>query len=469
MSTKQARTWFAVPGWWLPVWVSLDGGRGGLDPLEQAVRSFVAWGSAEPAWIADRLAVDRSLVESAIHSLLGRGCLTAGESGLVVVEQEDEDAPTDREGWVAWDSVERRPLFQILLGAAAPPETPPEPPGWAVERLSGQEQRPSRPSQQRVDRMIRLLPHANETRLYERIGLGLSEVEASAIRSIRRKLDVRPRYGAIWIPTEHRIQGSAVWRPVVAPMAQVPTELDAGGWAGLQARLTEDRQADAEGSRRAVRDEVMPGVVKAMGFESVSDLTDWSRRRAQAELGGAWRVDGGALEEAVVDAFRQEKVGEALERDANSIAGEWTIVLELLTKRLIDPVRDRLGEQRGAFPQPRSGQKRRIVMVLGPSWDHLSQALREDERLGELTERMRTRTDTIGTRAVGLAAACLLDGDGLARAERLDEALPSFFVHLGRGLKERNTLTHPDEEKEPVSLAGFRTRVLKLCKAASGL
>lgn len=463
----EGSVWFGVPSWWVPVWVSLDDGRANLDPLEEAVLAFIALGGLDAAGIARRLAVARSLVESATHSLLSRGVLESTENGLVAVEVDRDEVAVDREGWIAWGPSLRRPLLQVLLGSRLP-ERPPSPNGWALSEMTGREERPARPRTRDVDKALRLLPHAAATRVYERIGLGLSEVEGARIRSMRRKLDTASRANPIWIPTEHRLQGTAVWRPAIWPVADISTELDPGGWTSLIERIGEERAESAEAGRKAIRDEIMPGVIEATGFGSVAELASWSEEQARRELGPGWRRADGVIERAVADAFQHQTLGLVTNPTANSLAHGWVAVLEHLTKDLVEPARDRVGGHRGPVGLPRSDRKRRVVRVLGATWGHFRQAVSEEPTLESLTDQLRSHTDTIGSRLLALAMDCVIDGPGLARAEALEEALPGFFGHLGRALKERNSVIHPDRAQEPVSLAGFRVRVLKLCRASSG-
>jgi len=459
------RSWLPVPTWWYPVWVSLDRGLGPTDPLLVAVVEFVGIGVVRAEDIAHELSVPRILVESALAHAESVGLLVRDAAGDLEAHQgEFVGPPREDAAWVAWDSAAGRPLLQVWLDGSMP-DGPGSPTGWSVEAAPEGADYPRRPSDGKLLGALRVLGQASDVAVYTPVGKGVRRDEVALIRRIRRRARQRPKRGWSWAPVEHRVYGTVVWRPSMAPLPEVETELDPAGWAGLEAQIDAKTRARQARSRRRVREEIAPGVLQAAGFASGEELREAAARTARRELGPA--ASHRETLELVREAYVQERLAEVLESDWRVLARGWVDVLELLTLRLADTSRPGVLST-GRLTSWRPEEERRLRKTLGgKTWGTVRRTLADDNRRHALQQAARERTDSIGTRILLLGSAVAADRQLERAFVSALEVEPRFFEYLDDANLARRTVVHLRGDAGEVDVGSFRTRVLLLCRAAA--
>lgn len=461
------RLWQPLPARWVPVWISLEATAGRRDALQDAVEGFVRLGVTEAGGIATELGLPVTLVESAIALGLAAGSLEQGPAGLRAREVGDEgDSSPEEAGWLAWDHAAGRPLLQLWADPSLPGEGL-RAEGWEVLPLPERYRRPGKVHDDRLHRALRVMGHAPEVTLLRPIGLGVDEDERARVRRVRRRLGERLASGWIWAPVEHRIQGTVVWRPSLAPMAEVRSELDPQGWGGLAERLSAEQVAQHEQLRARLRDEIAPGILERAGFESVEEMREEAARTAARELGGA--ATWPRLRVAVEAAFLQQRLAEIIDSDWRTIARGWADVLEVLSLELAQACR---GAIRSLRRSPRWGaqQERDLKRRLGgKTWRIVRRTLEDPERLRELQQVARDNADSIGARILVIGAALATREAVARRFEFVFESHPRFFEELDRANVERTTVIHHRAQAEEIHVPAFRSRVLVLCRVAASL
>jgi len=454
------RTWVPVPGWWFPIWVTLDATGHARDPLEDAVLGLVRAGMTGTGELAHALRVGSGLVESAVNHLTGSGVLEREDGSLKpVADPPDPMGQLEaRRGLLAWDPAAGRPLLQLWLGAE-PPEVDQAPPGW---QLAPWEPRSdlSAPSDREVADALRLLSDVGELRAFEPVASGLREVDGARIHSLRRRGSRNRRLAPIWVPVEQRVPGPVVWRPALLPTQQVDTELSPGGWAGLLEVSSSEVRQLLDSERTACLASVAPGVLREAGFSSVEDLRRTAAATAARELGDL--SDWERARRAAEDAFVVDRLGEAAGGDWRQRAGGWASLLDVTTHQL---VRQMLHLRPAAWRTPDGDEEREGRRALGPLWQEVKGLLRKPDALRSIDKHITNDADGIGERLLWIGATIASSREARSAFTRVIAETPDLFEQLDKARQERNAVIHPRERVDPVPVAGFRARVLRVCRA----
>lgn len=460
------RRWIPTPAFWYPVWVTLDGAGHALDPLEEALLALVRAGLRAPADLARELRVDFGLVESATQGLVADRSLAMEPGGLAPGEAADADPSgdlQDRMGFIAWNPRTRRPLLQLWLDPELPRVTV-APRGWrfAPNEFARSEARP--PDDHDVEVALRLLPDAGDLRAFEPMGDGVREVDGARVHRLRMRPPARRQRASIWVPVEQRVQGPVVWRPSLVPMPEVETELDPAGWAGVLEAAPPEAQTLARSDMDEVHTQVAPGVLRAAGYESVEELQRSARAAAARDVGALDGMD--LVAKTVETAFVGQILGEAAGADWRTLGQAWANVLEAVTMEVARRVAPLLRDLKADDPPE---DTRSLARLLGPSWERARDYSANRDQLGQLKAAMRGDADNVGTRILALAVTVVRDRRVRRAVEGVVEDQPDLFEQLDRARDERNRVVHLREKGDPVSVSGFRARVLLLTGALSRL
>jgi hypothetical protein len=458
------RTWVPIASWWLPVVVTLRAERGPRDALEMAVLALVAIHVDRAEAIAHELCIDVGLVDSAAHHLVACGGLAIDDAGILAIPSDSrgqDETADNRDGWLAWDARQNRPLLQLWLDDEVPSGRI-EPAGWRVLEPVCLEVAPGRPSRDDVRDRVQQLAAMAELRIFEPFGSGRREVEGGLVAKLRLKTDAHFKLASIWVPVEQRALGAVVWRPSLVPTAEVQAELDPGGWSGLLLAVAAPVRVELEEERQAFADLVMPGIVQQAGFASVEELRLAVRGEARKLVGDARLSE--ALQRLVEEAIQMQWLGQVVGADWRMLAKPWTAVLDLaLAEVCLDlrPVVDALWDS--GLPPLLPGWPQNWV---GPSEAHVLQVVKKPKQeLGQLRKRLDDQTDPLGHRVLVLALCLAVDAESAARYRPALRRCPRLFFELALAVRARNSVDHVRAETEFVEVEVFRARVLAILGA----
>ena len=465
MSHSDSIRYCPVPAYFVPVVVSLAEDPGPRDALEEAVAAIVALDRGFPQELAQILCVAPELVESALAELELRHILKRPDlDGPYVVNEQTSHAsrPRQRPGYVLWDLLSNQPTFQLVIGE--PLKQPYVPKHIDVVDATNRKPRHA-PSHRAIERSVRSLPDVPDLRIYVPLGHAYRSVESAHVQKIAFEARRHPISGHAFVPIEFRPECEPiVWRPMLAPSAQIETSLDPQGYSGLLQRVPEAR---AELDR--IRLELDPKLIEllaAEGYRNAAELFQDADRRVQNELVGAWGNPGWReVQDTAVDAMRQTILSRFLRSSPNGGMHAWADVLERAVRVLLVQFLDAAAQDAWARLDK----------------DKLTRILDERARkLGQLRERLLESKDlkpgkkdgllkvldkgTLGSRLLGLVAVWVADPrvfDQLAPALREQ---PDFFRRLDDAIEMRNRVIHPDGGESPNARA-FRGAVLGLVKA----
>lgn len=461
-----------VPGWWIPMWVSLADGATGPDPLEEAGHALVRAGVDRAESIAQVLCVDSVLVESALAGLALSGRLTTADGRWRATTTDvPTQARTEREGWIFWDPVANKPLMQLWIGPR--PEELAVPAGWEALAIDGKPQ--GRPSIVEVDRVLSLLAGVPEVLGLEGRGSAFAIVDMASVRSVRRDPRKPIERGVAHVPIELRpVTGPVVWRPAIVRFGRVQTPLDPRGWRGLLDRLEPEGCALLERRRREASVAIAPGVLEAAGYERVEDLEEAIELEARRTFGARWEASGWQnLSGLIRNAERHAVVSRAVGGDWRSALHGWADVLDALVAEACDRVAgDRDEETFARVRELTTKERHRRIRAHGATLGDVTTAklvgdVATDANLDELAAALRT-VPSIGPRISGLAFAFVFGRDGRTTLAPALDSAPSFFVDLDRANKDRRKIAHLGGD-DSVDVASFRQRVITLARAAMSL
>jgi hypothetical protein len=448
------RSWVAVPGWWIPVWVIIDGDAQALDPLEEAVRDLIAADYREVAGIARRLGLPIELVDSAVGTLFGRRVIADEEGGLRVLGDRSDAAaeePATRSGWLGWV---HGPVFELVL-AEEPPDPPEALPGWTFHPLPHTARRGRKPTDGQIDDVLRVLPSTGRLRASDLAGARIEEIDGSRVRRVRRKSEATLVAAPLWCPVEHRITGPVVWRPSMVPSASPTSELDPGGWEGLAAALAEEVVAELNREGAGVLEHVAPGVLRDAGYESVQELRESAERKARHQLG----IAGDAMSDmvnAVAQAYILETLAGAMGLDWRALARGWADVVEVATVEL----KRAIGELPKELPAAATLEvQHEVRYLLGPRWFGF-----ECEDRSALRKLLANEKESVGHRLAAIRLALLEDAKLRRRAKEANTECSHFLRDLERAKDQRNLVAHRRGDGTEVDVKELRALVLNAAK-----
>ena len=167
------------------------------------------------------------------------------------------------------------------------------------------------------------MPDVPDLRVYVPLGHAYRSVESAHVQKIAFEARRHPISGHAFVPMEFRPEcDPIVWRPMLAPSAQIETSLDPQGYSGLLQRVPEAR---AELDR--IRLELDPKLIELLaadGYRNAAELFQDADRRVQNELVGAWGNPGWReVQDAAVDAMRQTILSRFLRSSLNGGRHAW--------------------------------------------------------------------------------------------------------------------------------------------------
>ena len=182
-----------------------------------------------------------------------------------------------------------------------------------------------------------------------------------------------------------------------------------------------------------------------MAARELGDLEGWEKAKKAAE-----------------DAFVMERLGEAAGGDWRQRATGWASLFDMITHQL---VRQLLPGSPASWPRPDADEDQQNQRLLGALWPEVRGVLRKPDGMEAVRKRILGDADTIGDRLQWL-------GGSIATLPKVRSAFgkviadePELFDHLDRARRERNAIVHPRERADAVLVAGFRARVLQVCRA----
>jgi hypothetical protein len=447
-----------------------------LDPLEEASSRLIELGHGVPQDIAQTLQLDVSLVHSALESLEKAGRIRQeGERWLLEKSLAPVEAPREREGWVIWDSLARRPLLQLILGAP-PLDDPQAPRGWEIVACEAGPEFRQRPSGREMERALSFLTDLPELEGLERMGSGLRGFEGGQVRRIRRNPRLKSLRRSAYIPVEFRPgSGPVLWRPCVFPFEHISSEFDSSGWEGLLKRVDAEGRQQLETRELEANGAITPFVLQETGFQSMNELRKSASQKVRYSLVDVWDEPGWeVLQRMVVDAEVFSTLAHAVKHSSQRQALHcWADVLEalvgLLTHRLEDAfTKERFEEVLALSADVRRQRVGANLRVLREGGGHLRGIVANEQELKRLRKQLESQ-GTIGIRLMGLAFALVFVPAAGPLLERALDVCPSFFDELSQANQVRTRVVHPDvhapDEAESIDLDAFRQRILAIVRA----